>query len=101
MTAQIDPLELLNWIHDNPEAFAAEVAAGAAERAAEKAARDAAFDAADAAKKAAYAKDGFFFNNLKRRYDCARCSGRGVLQQYTEPRHRAGFSHSCASLQAS
>lgn len=87
MTNQMDPLELLYWIHDNEETFAAEAAANAVKRAAEKAAHDAALDAADAAKKAAYAADGFFFNNVRRRYDCARCSGRGVLQQY---RHVSG-----------
>ena len=87
MTAQIDPLELLMILHENPDAFAEEDAKERKIREAEKAAYEAARDAADAAKKAAYAKDGFFFNNLKRRYDCARCSGRGVLQQY---RHVSG-----------
>ena len=87
MTKQIDPLELLMILHENPNAFAEENAAIQAETEAKKAAYEAARDAADAAKKAAYAADGFFFNNVRRRYDCARCSGRGVLQQY---RHVSG-----------
>lgn len=87
MTAQMDPLELLMILHENPDAFAEEDAKERKIWEAKKAAYEAARDASDAAKKAAYAKDGFFFNNVKRRYDCARCSGRGVLQQY---RHVSG-----------
>tara|TARA_R100001510_G_scaffold57168_1_gene64423 strand:+ start:342 stop:644 length:303 start_codon:yes stop_codon:yes gene_type:complete len=87
MTAQFDPLAWLEWKLNNPDEYAAEVAASAAEYAAEKAAREAARVAAEAEKKAAYNADGFFWNNLNRRYDCARCSGRGIIQHY---RHVAG-----------
>ena len=83
MTAPIDLLDLLL----NPEKYEDTLNAIAEEYEAEKAARKAAEKAAEEKKIADYAAAGFFFNNLKRQYDCARCSGRGLLRQY---KHVAG-----------
>ena len=54
---------------------------------AEEAARKAAKEREAAAKVADYNAAGFFWSNLDRRYNCARCSGRGAMRYY---RHVAG-----------
>ena len=54
---------------------------------AELAARKADKERQEAAKIADYKAAGFFWNNIDRRYNCARCCGRGVIRYY---RHVAG-----------
>lgn len=83
MTAHIDPLDLFL----NPEKYEDIFKKEAEEMEAARTARIAAEKKAEAKKVADYAAAGFFFNNIKRQYDCARCSGRGVLRQY---KHVAG-----------
>jgi hypothetical protein len=53
----------------------------------EEADRKAAIEARRIEKKAEMNADGFFWNNIKARFDCARCSGRGIIQHY---RHVSG-----------
>ena len=50
-------------------------------------ARKAAIEAHRIEKAAEMNSDGFFWNNAKLRFDCARCSGRGIIQHY---RHVSG-----------
>ena len=50
-------------------------------------ARKAAIEARRIEKKSEMNADGFFWNTTKMRFDCARCSGRGISQHY---RHVSG-----------
>ena len=49
--------------------------------------RKAATEARRVEKAAEMKADGFFWTNTKLRFDCARCSGRGIIQHY---RHVSG-----------